>query len=362
MGMTVQRKRTRMDRAWSRTDDSSVCCCWNEARHPIQNIPTTRKNSIPAFLLPLCLILVFSSTTSLLLVLIHSQTPTTIVNHHLDHPDDLIPQSPLTIRTMMSRRHQEQRNVSSIVPNRQSVDSHQQQLPVLSHDNHTMIQSKLMQPQTHKKIIFVASLPKSGTTSIWKYFLCGNYSNSYHQWINKDNGTIPIGECVRNNQFMNRPTFYNCGDPSNPYATEVYTDTGYARRLKSGQVDCFYPSIQALKDMAHHHKDITVLLVTRNSTEWFQSLASWGHGSLLERWKDCSFLRYFMYKYNLTSWVQFYEHHTRYIVETAQALNITIHKVPLEDPATGVRLQSLFGIPPTCWKNCRPNRLKCRSS
>jgi hypothetical protein len=70
--------------------------------------------------------------------------------------------------------------------------------------------------------IFVPSLPKSGTTSIWKYFKCG-YQAACHNWIQ---GTAPgeksslLGKCIENNILQNVPPFENCG----PY--DVYTDSG----------------------------------------------------------------------------------------------------------------------------------------
>jgi hypothetical protein len=71
--------------------------------------------------------------------------------------------------------------------------------------------------------IFVVSLPKSGTTSIWKYFQCGQ-QESCHNWIQgptKGSKSTLLGKCIEQNIVQYHvPPFQNCG----PY--DVYTDTG----------------------------------------------------------------------------------------------------------------------------------------
>jgi hypothetical protein len=79
----------------------------------------------------------------------------------------------------------------------------------------TTVLSKVSYP------IFVTSLPKSGTTSIWKYFKCG-HQLSCHNWIQKidDNKSSIAGICIEDNIVHQRPPFENCG------RYDVYTDTG----------------------------------------------------------------------------------------------------------------------------------------
>jgi hypothetical protein len=79
----------------------------------------------------------------------------------------------------------------------------------------TTVLSKVSYP------IFVTSLPKSGTTSIWKYFKCG-HQLSCHNWIQKidDTKSSIAGICIEDNILHHRPPFENCG------RYDVYTDTG----------------------------------------------------------------------------------------------------------------------------------------
>jgi hypothetical protein len=84
--------------------------------------------------------------------------------------------------------------------------------------------------------IFVTSLPKSGTTSIWKFFKCGQVLAS-HNWIKKKQSDrpTPVGMCIQANILAERPPFHECGD------VDVYTDTGVSSRRKdSGGIKCWW--------------------------------------------------------------------------------------------------------------------------
>jgi hypothetical protein len=69
--------------------------------------------------------------------------------------------------------------------------------------------------------VFVTSLPKSGTTSIWKYMKCGGQLSS-HNWITKKGfrkATL-AGKCIQKNILDGKPPFANCGE------NDVFSDTG----------------------------------------------------------------------------------------------------------------------------------------
>lgn len=69
--------------------------------------------------------------------------------------------------------------------------------------------------------VFVTSLPKSGTTSIWKYAQCGGQLAA-HNWITKKGATRAslLGQQIEKNICAGRPPFENCGE------NDVFTDTG----------------------------------------------------------------------------------------------------------------------------------------
>jgi hypothetical protein len=69
--------------------------------------------------------------------------------------------------------------------------------------------------------VFMTSMPKSGTTSLWKFFQCGNQKSS-HNWIKKRSSSKSTlsGQCIQENIVAGKPPFHNCGD------FDVFTDTG----------------------------------------------------------------------------------------------------------------------------------------
>lgn len=69
--------------------------------------------------------------------------------------------------------------------------------------------------------IFVTSLPKSGTTSVWRFFQCGKQLAA-HNWIQKRGKAKSslLGVCIEENIIAGHPPFENCGD------NDVFTDTG----------------------------------------------------------------------------------------------------------------------------------------
>ena len=69
--------------------------------------------------------------------------------------------------------------------------------------------------------IFVTSLPKSGTTSVHRYFKCGKQASS-HNWYSKHKKAKSelVGKCIQQNIQSGKPPFSNFGP------NDVFTDTG----------------------------------------------------------------------------------------------------------------------------------------
>lgn len=221
--------------------------------------------------------------------------------------------------------------------------------------------------------IFVPSLPKSGTTSIWQYFQCGGWWAS-HQWTRIDdkegaesgshdaasgeNRTITlIGACIHDNVQNGRPPFQGCGgDP-------IYTDTGYARFKvlpggPPGTPLCYYPSISALDDVARHYPNATILLVVREPESWADSIMTWGNGTLLFRWGSCQFPNLpnppsLATKAQL---VEFYNWHN----DNIRRKFPNLIEVSLEGADTGQQLQDAIGLPASCWGKCTPLSKFCQ--
>jgi hypothetical protein len=69
--------------------------------------------------------------------------------------------------------------------------------------------------------IFVTGLPKTGTTSVFKYFRCGGVRAS-HAWGTKPGAkkATLIGECMHANILRGHPPFEGCG------TNDLFSDTG----------------------------------------------------------------------------------------------------------------------------------------
>jgi hypothetical protein len=198
-------------------------------------------------------------------------------------------------------------------------------------------------PPTPLKVptpVWVVSLPKSGTTSIWQYFQCGGRPAA-HQWTKLPNGTsIQIGMCMRENIRNKRALLEDCGQ------YDLFSDTGFSLFVTKGVSDCFYPSMNALPYFQRAYPNGTLILITRNATNWEKSIQLHGNGSLVQRWRNCNLTKTY-------TPAAFYEWHTQHVREFAlQFSNLTYIEVSLESPYAGQNLQEATGIPSACWGKC----------
>ena len=207
--------------------------------------------------------------------------------------------------------------------------------------------------------IFVASLPKSGTTSIFQYFVCGGHPAS-HQWVKiNETDNEQSGKCIRRNIAHDRAPFEQCG------STEIFTDTGFAVYLTGGKLphiptDCYYPSIQALEAIYKHYPEATIINVIRDAGSWFRSMKVWGNGSLLKRWMICDIPGMPRWHATEQEFLDFYEWHSENIRQFAQAHpSLTFLEITLESPHAGPILENTIGIPSTCWGKCSPDSVFC---
>lgn len=200
--------------------------------------------------------------------------------------------------------------------------------------------------------IFVFSLPKSGTTSIWRYFNCGKLW-SVHHWTKLELEGEPherIGVCMGKNVYERNnsvPMLQGCGH------AQAWSDAGaiYGK-------ECFYPSVHGLDNIAKFYPNATIVLVTRNTDTWVKSLQKWNGGQLMSQWaKRCSGFPS-PSKDLLTDtqqWVDFYNHHTQTIRDFVRDHpTLTYFEAPLEAPDTPLQLEQAFRIPAKCWGNYLP--------
>jgi hypothetical protein len=207
--------------------------------------------------------------------------------------------------------------------------------------------------------IFVASLPKSGTTSVFQYFNCGGHPAS-HQWVKyNETSNEQSGKCIRRNVQNNRPPFQNCG------SSDIFTDTGFAVYLSGGKLpdiptDCYYPSIQALDAIYKYYPESTIINVVRDAARWLESMQSWGQGSLLKRWMLCDAPGLPQWHATKEDFIGFYQWHTQQIRDFAATHPTLVYiEVMLESSNAGRIMEEAIGIPSRCWGKCSPDSVFC---
>ena len=211
--------------------------------------------------------------------------------------------------------------------------------------------------------ILVLSLPKSGTTSTWRFFECGAV-HGYHHFAQDAHGRAQrIADCMYHNQQHNQPLLQGCSSSTTTNTTNtthvVWSDMGIPKKEL-----CFYPSIDALQEIARDYPYATVLLVHRNPHEWYRSVSQWaapGKGPLTQRWrKNCPQFPNFEND-DEKGWVEFYKNHSRNVRQFAQKNpTLTFLEVSLESRETASILETETGIEASCWGNCLPSERKCR--
>ena len=228
--------------------------------------------------------------------------------------------------------------------------------------------------------VLVASLPKSGTVSVWRYFLCGGQKAS-HLYA-KLNGTVdfnPVGgggggdakrtnnkqhqqnqkqmisgQCMRRNYISQRPLLHNCGN------YDIWSDTGYIK-IPPTPHHCYYPNIHGLDAWYESYPHSTILLVKRDPVTWSRSIQNWGNGALLKRWRICRIPGFIdvtnaSLVYNsIENLIRFYNWHVNFIRNfTRTHPTLTYVETSLEDPTISNILQTATNIPASCWAKCNP--------
>jgi hypothetical protein len=229
--------------------------------------------------------------------------------------------------------------------------------------------------------VFVLSLPKSGTTSVYKYFLCGITSQTgatlqdrqsiLHHVIptNATTGrSIPLAECMQRNQWGSKKLLQGCGD------YKVLTDMGgiwndneatkqqrLSKKLKKRH--CYFPSVHALTRIATEYPHATILHVLRNSTAWANSASQWSN--LLGRMTQvCDRVHGFppqgarkrgLEPKDVQIWADWYNLHAEQIRAWAHANpRLTYIEASLESPGIGKLFRERFGFSESCWNKCAP--------
>jgi hypothetical protein len=199
--------------------------------------------------------------------------------------------------------------------------------------------------------VLIMSLPKSGTTSLQKYFQCGLATReaSAHYW--SYDFQDQIGKCMESNLKENIPVLTGCGIKN---ATTAFSDFGLVRQKNKGQ-GCFYPgfSDEFWNNLAAYYPNATIVLGTRGAESWHKSAEKWASGSLIYRWRrHCD--NFPGMNGTAADFAAFYRRYSDMVKTRAAKHNLRYVHVALEDPETPLRLHEQIGFRVDCFKVCRP--------
>ena len=223
---------------------------------------------------------------------------------------------------------------------------------------------------SHQKIslplpIISTNFPKSATLTMKHYFACGG-ATSIHTSTQQGR----IGICMMENQFAGKPPLDGC-DTHKDHNTKQRLPIDFISDIGLQGPPCYYASMHngGLENIAKHYPNSTILMVTRNATNWARSIKKWGN--LLHRWKKiCGFDGRFRSSDHSIAywddlheeaetyeeyWVQFYHAHTQKIREFAmEHLTMTYVEAELEDPDMAEKMERYTTISRECIMDCHP--------
>lgn len=183
--------------------------------------------------------------------------------------------------------------------------------------------------------IIVVGLPKTGTTSITRYFQCGGIERVSH-WRCKD--MEYCGPMIQDNVRAGRAPLYGTGK------FDVY-----------GQLDievhdrCYFPQIEALEEIHKAHPNTTFIHNSRNVTDWVKSVRGWY--DMADRLTKCNITGF------PTGVGKTDEELIRFFTSQRQRVRNFVAKHPshqlveieIDSPDAGKVMEEAFGIDRKCW-------------
>lgn len=218
-------------------------------------------------------------------------------------------------------------------------------------------------PTLHLPIVNVG-LPKSGSSSVEDYFLCGgNGTLNVSHWncatmlsASQLDGVphvyqmsptvfqVPCGDCVKKNVEAGRPPLASCGG----YDVWAQIDV---QGWPDG-ASCYLPQVSALEELHAAYPNASFVLPTRPVAHWVASVSGWLHDGSSE-------MRYRLERCGLpgigvnasdADFEAFYTNHSRAVREFVAAHpSHALIEFDLEQPTAGEHLAAATGLPAKCW-------------
>jgi hypothetical protein len=220
---------------------------------------------------------------------------------------------------------------------------------------------KLPQP------ILVVGLPKAGTSSLFGFFHCnGLYSQHWYccgeQREFNQGGPGTMADCMLYNLQHDLYILEGCGD------YDVYTEINGPRRM-AGKIPwshprahIFLPQHYYLQEIHEQYPQATLILNTRPTHEWVQSVRTWGN--MLARQfanevhsmegSELPLPRGLQMDLFLT---KLFDDHSALVKEfVKQHPSHTLIEVDISKNETGKVLADAFGLEERCWGHVNQNR------
>ena len=228
--------------------------------------------------------------------------------------------------------------------------------------------------------IIVLNLPKSGTTTLNEYFMCGGVESTHtFTEYTYDTSNLPrdretrIGDCLRNNYFADSASLSEASGTAPPFdkctkrrRLKQFGGGGYVNYLAFSDIGttgpglCYYPTIHngGLEHIEKYYPNATLILLTRNTTDWYKSIAKWSKGRILSNWVDKCQFGSANSKKNETHWREFYDAHTQkirnFVLDHPSLNYIEIQLESSTNSSTSQSLEYYTGIHSSCFLKCKP--------
>jgi hypothetical protein len=113
--------------------------------------------------------------------------------------------------------------------------------------------------------ILVMGMPKTGTTSIQRFFQCNRTDVSHWMCSVKDRNELTMcGKIIQSNIEQGLPPFHTMNHA-------VYAQMDYVDYDGS----CYFPQVEALEELHKYYPNATMILNTRNITKWVASVRNY---------------------------------------------------------------------------------------
>jgi len=220
--------------------------------------------------------------------------------------------------------------------------------------------------------IILLGLPKSGTTSIYKFFQCAGISSSHYCCSpgaidhppcspkgtpsNERNYHL-CGYCIKRNIFHGRAPFEGCGDTFDVFAQIDCEMNIWKKDEENNKMvpsnSMYMPQVTELDNLHSHYPNATFILNLRDPASWEKSVRNWFQLASIFQMTD---LPEYGYPKGKLALQEFYVNHTKRIRDFAKSHpSHALVEVNIEDEKAGENLAEAFGLSPSCWGQSNEN-------